>query len=51
MAEFVLGEILVARDQRIEVEGLLVWSVDSKLEVIDHIADVDVVNTGARLIV
>ena len=40
MAEFVLGEILVARDQRIEVEGLLV-----------HIADVDVVNTGARLIV
>lgn len=51
MAKFVLGEVLVARNQRVEVEGLLVWSVDSKLEVIDHVADVNVVNTGGRLVV
>lgn len=51
VAEFVLGEILVARDQGVEVEGLLVGSVDGKLEVINHVADVDVIHTGGRLVV
>lgn len=51
MAEFVLGEVLVARDQGIEVEGLLVWRVNGKLEIVDHVADVDVVDARGRLVV